>query len=208
MKKSKTYYRVAEAADQLGISASTLRKWTNEGKVKETRNISGQRVYTQQEIDRVAGKTPTIAGVYYVRSSDGDNVKLHNQIQALTTEYGEPLKIYQDKASGLNEKRPGLNRMLKDAKNKQFNTIYITQKDRLTRFGFEYLSELFAQYDVKIVIQAEKNEQTLQEELIQDLMSLIASFSGKYYRIRGYEQRKQLLNTLEARLHEQEQTHL
>lgn len=35
-------------------------------------------------------------------------------------------------------------------------------------------------------------------------MQLIASFSGKYYRLRGYRQRKQLLDTAESILTDEE----
>ena len=42
----------------------------------------------------------------------------------------------------------------------------------------------------------EQPHTSLQEELLKDFMSLIASFSGKFYRLRGYEQQKQLLTKL------------
>lgn len=57
--------------------------------------------------------------------------------------------------------------------------------------------------NVNIIVLSEK-ETTLQEELLQDFMSLIASFSGKFYRLRGYEQQQQLINKLQDTLNEEQ----
>lgn len=199
----KKFYRVTEAATQIGVSASALRTYTAQGRIKSTRNPAGQRIYTQEQINKFLGieKTPA-SFVFYVRSSDGDKIKINNQVSLLTEKYGEPLKVYKDNASGLSEKRSGLKSLIKAAEGRKFDTVIITQKDRLTRFGFTYLEQLFATYGVKIVVLGKENEKSLQEELLQDFMSLLASFSGKFYRLRGYEQKKLLLDKAGEQLEE------
>lgn len=76
------------------------------------------------------------------------------------------------------------------AKDHEIKRIFITNKDRLTRFGYEYLEELFSMADVELIALQEKENKELQEELIDDMMSLLASFSGKLYRIRGNQKKK------------------
>lgn len=140
------------------------------------------------------GVQPEPIIVYYVRSSDGNKTLKQNQINTLKKTYGEPTHIYQDSGSGLSENRRGLKQLLRDAKKGKFNTLAITQKDRLTRFGYSYLEELLNEHGVTIKILGEEETKTLEEELLQDFMSLVASFSGKFYRLRGYKQQQSLLN--------------
>lgn len=60
----------------------------------------------------------------------------------------------------------------------------ITQKDRLTRFGNLYLSELFEAYNVRLHILFEDNKEIdLQEELMKDFMSLLASFNLSFVKL-------------------------
>lgn len=54
--------------------------------------------------------------------------------------------------------------------------------DRLTRFGFNYLETMFLVHNVNIIIVKDKNEEkSVQEELAEDMLSLLASFSVKLY---------------------------
>lgn len=187
-------YRVSKAAELIGVSASTLRRYTREGRIEATLNPGGQRVYTQAQIDAFMGKSVGEQKlVFYVRASDGDPVKLANQTELLTKAFGEPERVFKDKASGLNEKRSGLQSLINNAERGSFTVLAITQKDRLTRFGFDYLERLFKAYGVQIVVLGEETPKNISEELLQDFMSLLASFSGKYYRLRGYQQQEQLL---------------
>lgn len=188
------YYRVGQAADIIGVSASTLRRYTAEGRIHETRNPAGQRTYTQETIDKFLGKSSgTESLVFYVRSSDSDKVKLNRQVDLLNAAYGEPLRVYSDNASGLNENRSGLKSLLLNAEKGTITTVAITQKDRLTRFGYSYLEKLLKVYKVDIIVLGEPELKAPTEELLQDFMILIASFSGKFYRLRGYAQQQLLL---------------
>lgn len=98
--------------------------------------------------------------------------------------------IIRDTGSGLNTKRKGLVRLIEMAKNHEIKRIFITSKDRLTRFGYEYLEELFARAGVELTTLQEEENKDLQEELVDDMISLLASFSGKLYRIRGNKKKK------------------
>lgn len=186
-------YRVSQAAKIIGVSASSLRRYTSEGRIEDFRNPGGQRVYTQASIDKFLGKETSKIIVFYVRSSDGDKSKMDKQTDLLTTLHGTPTRVFKDVASGLNDKRRGLTSLLNAAEKGEFNAVAITQRDRLTRFGFTHLERLLGAYGVELLVSGEDGEKTPSEELMQDFMSLIASFSGKFYRLRGYQQQKQFL---------------
>ena len=212
----KDFLRVSEAANLLRVTPQTIRKYGREGKLSIYKTPGGQTIYKTEEIMSIInslqepdGKSHAIEPqtiIFYIRSSDGDKEKMLEQEKQLTSKYGTPHRIYRDKASGLNEKRQGLKKLINDVKNKKVKnaTIYFTQKDRLTRFGYTYLEELFAAYDTKVEAAFDKEDKSLHEELMQDFMSLIASFSGKYYRLRGYEQKKKLLREAEEELEHRE----
>ena len=71
------------------------------------------------------------------------------------------------------------------------NKVYVTYKDRLTRFGFHYLESVFLAKGVEIVVLNDvSQENDVQQELVEDMMSLIASFSGKLYGMRSHKNKE------------------
>ena len=99
--------------------------------------------------------------------------------------------------SGLNDKRKGLLKLMRMAKNGEITDVAIRYKDRLTRFGYGYLEEYFKSYNVEIHIMDEtKTTKSVQEELADDLISIITSFSGKLYGLRS-KKHKELQKTVE-----------
>jgi putative resolvase len=187
------YYRVAGVAKQLKISPSTVRKYANEGKIEYSHNPAGQRVFTQAQIDTYLGTNSQQRLAFYSRCSRGDKINIAHQQAKLEEAYGPALFQFKDGASGLNENRPGLWRLLESAKQGEYNTLAITAKDRLSRFGYRYLEELLKDRGVTLIVLDDEREKSLNEELMADFMSLLASFSGKFYKLRGIEQRKLLL---------------
>jgi predicted site-specific integrase-resolvase len=82
-------------------------------------------------------------------------------------------EVIEEIGSGVNDKRPKLNNMLS---NNEITKIVIEHKDRLTRFGFEYIKTLF---NGEIVIINECDNE--KEDLIQDFISVITSFCARVY---------------------------
>lgn len=207
--KNKKYYRVSEAASELGVSPVTIRAWTNAGKLECEYSPAGQRIYKVSYIEEIKNQhnpepeTPR-EKIYYARSSSGDDVTIQTQLDKLIQAYGEPDKTFTDKGSGLNEKRPGLNNLIKHMNTTDTFTLYITNKDRLTRFGLTYLEEIIHLNNGELTILDDDTTKEPQEVLLQDFMSLLASFSGKFYRLRGLEQRKRFLNDVQKRVNNHE----
>ncbi|MGQ9825939.1 MAG: IS607 family transposase, partial [Desulfotomaculales bacterium] len=94
--------------------------------------------------------------------------------------------VVTDVSSGLNDRRKGLLRLMQMAREGKITDLAVSYKDRLTRFGFNYLKTYFESYGVKIhIINGGEDKKTVYEELVEDLLSIVTSFSGKLYGIRS-----------------------
>jgi putative resolvase len=201
-------YRPKEAADYLGVVDSTLRRYVMEGKITPVaKTPGGMKLYLRESLDALLGVKPVPdapVAVFYVRVSGHTNT-VDGQVKKLESAYGTPSKVYKDIASGLREGRPGLIKLLDDAEDHKYARICITAKDRLTRFGFSYLERLLSAYGVTITVLDDTAEKTPHEELMQDFMSLLASFSGKFYKLRSIKHEKMLLNDASKELSNREE---
>ena len=194
--------RVGDVAKQLGASPEAVRKWTDEGLIKCSRSPYGHRLYQQSDIDEFLGIKPDEKDgltAHYIRVSDGNASALRNQQEELEQAFGVPDKVYKDKASGLSEKRPGLNKLIRDVESGLIKHVKITYQDRLTRFGYSYVEHILNVAGADIEVLHEKKEEP-HEELMQDFMSLIASFSGRFYKMRSIENQRKLLEDAETQL--------
>ena len=72
----------------------------------------------------------------------------------------------------------------------KISEVVITYKDRLTRFGFEYLKDYFAKFGVKITCIRKKEHQSVHQEMVDDLIAIITSFSGKIHALRAHKNKK------------------
>lgn len=197
--------RTAKMAEIMGCTPQTIRKWVETGKISYHKNPAGQLIFTDDDIKKALGDTSatapsTEAWAYYVRSSQGRTSALNNQEKLLRSQYPQPKYIIKDRASGLNENRKGLKRLIGLAQTNEITDIAITNKDRLTRFGYKYLEELFKQNGIKIHYIQTKQTKDAADELMDDFMALIASFSGRFYQQRNKANTKKLLDTAAARL--------
>lgn len=207
--------RVKEAANILGVSPGTVRNWCNQGKLPYHLSAASQRIFDKKELlefksislgEEIENKERII---FYIRSSNGNDVTMDTQEKKLREEYGEPDCIIKDKASGLNENRKGIKKLLTIVASNPVDSsekikICVTNRDRLYRFGVGFV-EIFAPFhNTEIVILDSDDTKEPHEILLQDFMSLLASFSGKFYRLRGWEQQKKLLKKISAEVESRE----
>jgi putative resolvase len=87
-------------------------------------------------------------------------------------------KVFKEIASGMNDKRKILIKMLETNP----KIIVIENKDRLTRFGFNYLDLLLSKLGSKIIVINENSGD--EQDLIKDLVSIITSFCCRLYGLR------------------------
>ena len=99
------------------------------------------------------------------------------------------LTIIKEYGSGLNPNRAGLWRVIRKIKKGEISSVIVSYPDRLSRFGIPFLEEIFHTYGVSLIVAEEQNKpKTIEEELVNDLMKLMASFSGKLYKSRALSQ--------------------
>ena len=98
-------------------------------------------------------------------------------------------KIYTEVASGMNKNREELNKIIKLVLDKKIDKIFVTYKDRLIRFGFDYFKNIFELNGTEIIVLNNPiDEEEGEKGIMQDLISIIHHFSMKMYSNR----RKQL----------------
>lgn len=103
-------------------------------------------------------------------------------------------KIYKDIGSGLNDNRQQLNQLLNNPK---ITRVVISDKDRLTRFGFNYIKILLANKNCQIVVI--NNASTDTDDLMQDFVSVITSMAAQVY---GPRRHKRHVETILANLND------
>ena len=202
--------RISEAAKQIGVSPVTLRAYCRAGRIKYRTNPGGQRIFEQEDIDEFLGKpanenSDNAPIAYYIRASDGNKNTLKNQETELANAYGTEYKLYQDRTSGLNEKRPGLTRMINDLEKGKIKHIKATYPDRITRFGHTYIEHIIATAGGDIEYLHEQENVPLEQELLDDFMKLLASFSGRFYNMRSMKNQKKVLQLAEHELEKKEE---
>jgi len=202
-------YSIGIAASLLGVCVKTLRRWDKAKKIKCARTPGGHRRFPIQEIRRILegkaliknieGKNPSSndkCAIYGRVSSHKQNKRgdLARQIEVLKQyAYTRKLRlhnIYKDVGSGLNTNRKGLWRLIRNARKGAFSKIIVTYKDRLTRFGYKYLKNYLSEFGVQILSLNEMEIKTPETELVEDLVTIIQSFSGKLYGMRSHKNLK------------------
>lgn len=186
--------RLNDMAKRLGVSVKTLQRWDREGILIAKRNPNNRRYYTEDQYLEYIGssckKDKKI--IAYVRvSNNNQKDDLQNQITFIrnyVNAKGEILDdVIQDIGSGLNYNRKHWNDLLFNQISKgEIAKIYITYKDRFVRFGFDWFERYCNHHNCEIVI-INNPDTSPQQELIDDLISIIHVFSCRIYGLRKYK---------------------
>lgn len=188
-------YKVGEFSEKVGVSISTLQRWDRTNVLKSRRTPTNQRYYTDEELNKVLNLETEIKSkrknVGYCRvSTQGQKHNLENQkefVSVYSLSYGVILdEIYTDIGSGLNYKRKNWSILLKQVEANEIDKIYITYKDRLVRFGYEWFEEFCASHGTEIIVLNQK-QTSPKEELTDDLLSILHIFSERNNDLKKYK---------------------
>lgn len=189
-------YKPNEFAELLNVSVRTLQRWDKDGKLKAFRTLSDRRYYTYEQYLKFKGLDNSEIqkkNVIYTRvSTSNQKDDLNNQIDFLrqfANSSGVIIdEVIEDYGSGLNYNRKKWNKLIDDCMLNEVDRIYITHKDRFIRFGYSWFERFLAKFNVKIIVV--KNESlSPQEELVQDIISILHVFSCKVYGMRKYKKK-------------------
>jgi putative resolvase len=196
-KQGQKLLRVGAAAHELGLHPMTVRRWIKAGRIGVVQVGREVRV-PRTEIERIVGSIDGRLVVLYGRvSGHGQKDDLATQLERLqawakTERKGQETLVLSDIGSGLKAGRRHLQRLLKLVCEDKVAEVVITYEDRLTRFGQEFLATLFACFDVTLTVLELGEEKTPVQELTDDLLVLIASFSGRLYGMGSHKQKELL----------------
>lgn len=200
---TKDLYNPRDMMKFLGISSRTLYTWGDQGRIQYKAIYKDgkvtKRMYTRDEVIKqldMAGllfdDSNTRQDVIYARVSThkqkerGDLDRQIDKLKLFAIDKNvNNLKVISDVASGLNDNRKGLMSLINSVQKGEVNRIFISYKDRLTRFGFNYIKQICDFNNVEIVIMSDdQSDKSLEFELAEDIISIIHSFSGKLYGLR------------------------
>lgn len=186
---------ITEAAKFLGVDISTLRRWEDAGKIKSERTKGGHRRYDKDELLSISNKRKNIKlTVAYARVSSSDQKEdLERQISnvsAYCIARGYQFKVISDLGSGLNYNKKGLIELIDLICSNEIERIVINYKDRLIRYGYEIIEEVCKHHNVTIEVINHTEDKTYEEELVEDVLSIITVFSSRLYGSRSHKIKK------------------
>lgn len=183
---------VKEAAELLGVTTKTIRRWEQEGKIRSTRTPGGHRRF---EVGGLLGnKTDASLTVAYARvSSHEQKDDLDRQVRVLEAycaKHGWSFEVIQDLGSGLNYRKKGLIKLIKLICTYQVERLVISHKDRLLRFGSELIFTLCEIFGTEVVVINRSEESSFEEDLANDVLEIITVFSARLYGSRSHKNKK------------------
>jgi excisionase family DNA binding protein len=185
---------IGQLADELGVTTHTIREWCKEGKITYERTKGGHRRFDLDTVlssigSRKPKKEKLTIGYARVSTADAKN-DLANQIKAIElfcSAKGWNHKIISDVGSGLNYNKKGLKELINLIETNQIQRVVLNYKDRLLRFGSEIIFEMCSYHNTEVVIINETENKTYNEELVEDVVSIITVFSSILYGSRSHK---------------------
>ena len=185
---------ISEAAKYVGRKVQTLQVWDREGILKpDSRTATNRRVYTKQQLDAFLGRRDNEdmrkIVVYCRVSSPAQRPDLKNQVESAMLYCNARgycnAELIEEIGGGLNFKRKKLLELFTQVQRGEISKIIITHKDRLCRFGFDFLDYVCKENGC--ALEVINFEQTSPEkEVVEDLMAIIHCFSCRLYGLRKY----------------------
>ena len=192
--------KLSEYARRIGVNRHTAYRWFKRGEIPNAVQLPSGTIYVPDAIFETEMKSKQGLTVIYARVSSSDQRKTNSETQAeRLTQFAIANgwvvdRVIKEVGSGLNDERKKLTELL--LSDEPIARIIVEHKDRLTRFGFNYLEILAKKQGFEIIIV--NPTVTDQEDLMQDFASIITSFCARLYSKRKAKQRTEvILQTLQ-----------
>lgn len=193
-------YNVAEFAKLLGVTVKTLQRWDREGRLVPLRSPGNRRLYTDDHLKQIFGDKLEKKGqrrlrVGYCRVSSNnqrpDLVNQHRVLGEFCEAHGLGIAEWiEEVGGGLNFRRPKFLALLERILRGEVEVVVIAHKDRLARFGFDLTEYLCQRSGCEIVVM-NSEQLSPQEEMVQDLLTIVHTFSARLYGLRNYKKKLQ-----------------
>ena len=103
---------------------------------------------------------------------------------------GWQTELFKEIGSGLNDNRAQFKRLLTRVADDDVSRVVVEFKDRLARFGFETFVIYCRNLGVDVVVLEDAAPKEFEQEFADDIISLVASYSGRMYGRRGGRKKK------------------
>lgn len=198
--KSTKLIKISKLCRDLGVTRATLYNWKNKGRLEFIRSETGRNFVTLETYHDLMGIKERYEEkvVIYCRVSSSENKSnLQTQADRLISYCNargyRVSKIISEIGSGVNDQRPKLLSLFASG---DYTKIVVEHKDRLTRFGFNYIETLLNTNNK--TIEVVNNVESKNEDIIQDFVSIITSFCARIYGNRRSKRKtERLLHELE-----------
>jgi predicted site-specific integrase-resolvase len=187
-----------KAAKLLGVSVKTLQRWEREGRlIPVARTNTNRRLYTESQLreflglrNRVSEPTRLIAYCRVSRAAQKpDLAKQRRVLEEFVVAKGlANVEFIEEVGGGLNFKRKRFLEIMDAIGRREIKTLILAHRDRLTRFGFEWF-EHFAKTNGCELLVLNQERLSPEEEMVQDLMTIVHCFSSRLYGLRNYRKK-------------------
>ncbi len=164
-------------AKKVGVSYITAYRWFKAGKIEGYQMETGTIIVTEDDRDKLPQKVAVYARVSSRDMKDNLQRQADRLVDYCAAKGWQVSQVVKEIGSGINDNCPQFLKLLRDP---TITIIVVEHKDRATRFGFNYLETLLAQQGrrIEVVNLADNGDK---EDLLQDLVSIIYSFSTQLY---------------------------
>jgi putative resolvase len=188
----RTFATGREASQMLGISQTRLRYYADKQKIECIRTPGGARRYNVEQFIRdnavfLSGQHDRRKSIIYARVSTRKQQRdLENQVEFLRSKFPD-FEVITDIGSGVNFNRRGFKRILELAVSGDVKTVAVAYKDRLCRIAFDLVEWVLQRHGCEtIVVQDPQVREGPDAEFVDDVISIIHSFSARTYGHRSY----------------------
>lgn len=194
---SKPFYKPGQIAKLLNVTPKTINNYCDKNILAaitdpETnrRSITAESLLAFLQDKNMVSPDDERSDAIYARVSTtkqkDDLERQINHLKIFAVDHNpKNLIVKSDIGSSLNDNRKELNQLINLVQNDKINRIFIMYKDRLTRFGFNYIKQICDFHNTEIIfVSNEDNDKSLSEELAEDIISVIHSSSDKLYGMR------------------------
>ena len=176
--------RLSQYAKQMNVSYKTAFRWWKAGRLDAYQLDTGTIIVRDPLAETT---TPKGIALYARVSTKGQKADLDRQVERLKTYAAsrgyQVTQIVQEIGSSMNDTRPKLLKLLTDP---QIGKIVVEHQDRLTRFGFVFIDQLFAMQgrSLEVLFPTETKH-----DLVDDFMAVMTSMASRIYGRRHAKER-------------------
>jgi len=199
MQNEKQYISVQSASLLTGLDKQTIRKFFDTEKISGYKTPSGQRKIDRSSIQKMCHSSNDDENIKIVKrenflytrvSTKKQMDDLSRQVKYVQRPEFSGYTLIKDIGSGINFKRKGLSTILESCIQRTVGEVVVAHRDRLSRFAFDLIESIVTKAGGSIKVLDCEGNKSSEDELAEDLLSIIHIFNCRQMGKRSYRNRK------------------